>query len=199
MRLWDLMIAKKLKGPALPSGYTRLKGIQYAGATYYKITGFKLKSSDTVRISASFSQACNVFGCYTTNEATDNYSLYMSTTAGSKYLRYGNGTYASYCSSSNLNKRFNMVITPTGSRGLPGTNDTWTAGSFTASVDMCIGTTSTSATSAKMSGKIYGNIVVDGRLCLIPCKRTSDDVIGYYDAKGETFYEPTGTAPTPIT
>ena len=58
----------------VPSGYTKLPGIIFASGTYYEITGFKLKGSDTVRFSFSVTKACNVFGCYTTNGATDNYS-----------------------------------------------------------------------------------------------------------------------------
>ena len=46
-----------------------------------------------------------------------------------------------------------------------------------------------------MVGDIIGNVIVDGRLKLIPCERLSDNVLGYYDAVSGTFYEPTGGAP----
>ena len=183
----------------VPAGYTRLAGITFAAGTYYEITGFKLRGSDTVRFSASFDKACNVFGCYTTTSATDNYSLYMSTSSGSKYLRYNGGTYSSYVSSNQYGTRYDVVITPTGSSGLPNANDSWSEQSFVASVDMCIGTTSASATSSKFDGDMYGDFVVDGRFRGVPVKRNSDNKVGYYDVYTDTFYAPIGSNPTAIT
>ena len=182
----------------VPAGYTRLAGITYAANTYYEITGFRLRGSDTVRFSASFDKACNVFGCYTTTSAQDNYSLYISTSSGSKYLRYNGGTYASYVATAQFGTRYDIVITPTGSSGLPNTNDSWTAQDFTASSDMCIGTTSTGATSSKFDGDMYGDFVVDGRFRGVPVKRNSDNKVGYYDVYSDTFYAPVGTNPTAI-
>lgn len=182
----------------VPAGYTKLAGITFAAGTYYEITGFKLKGSDTVRFGASFDKACNVFGCYTTAQATDNYSLYMSTSSGSKYLRYNGGTYASYVTSSQYGDRYDIVITPTGSSGLPNSNDSWTERDFVTSVDMCIGTTSTGATSSKFDGNMYGDFVVDGRFRGVPVKRNSDNKVGYYDVYTDTFYEPIGSNPVAI-
>lgn len=182
----------------VPAGYTRLAGITFSAGTYYEITGFKLKGSDTVRFSFSVTKACNVFGCYTTNGANDNYSLYMSTSAGSKYLRYDGDVYNSTVSSSGLNTRYDVVISPNGTSGMP-TDSVITPETFTASVDMCIGTTSTGATSSKLDGKIWGDFVVDGRFRGVPVKRNSDSKIGYYDVYSDTFYAPIGSNPTAIT
>ena len=55
---------------------------------------------------------------------------------------------------------------------------------------MLIGSTTLTGSSAKLKGNLYGNIIVDGRLKLIPCERVSDNVLGYYDTYSETFYEP---------
>ena len=63
---------------------------------------------------------------------------------------------------------------------------------------MCIGTTSPTASSAKLDGILHGRIVVDGRETFVPCERLSDGVIGYYGLRGKTFWEPTGSAPTPV-
>lgn len=178
--------------------YKKLTGIVFNAKTYYKIDGFKLRGSDTVRFSASFDKACNVFGCYTTAGASDNYSLYMSTTSGSKYLRYDGGTYASYVSSSQYDTKYDIVITPTGSTGLPNTNDSWTEANFVTSVDMCIGTTSVDATSSKFDGTMFGNFIVDGRFYGIPVERQSDGKIGYYDAYTNTFHEPIGDNPAKL-
>lgn len=178
----------------LPSEYRRTKGFAFDGNTYYKITDFKLNGSDTVRISFSVDKACNVFGCYTTNDAEDNYSLYASTANGAKYLRYDGTVYNSQIPSSRLGERFDVTITPTGTNGLP--NDSViTPVEFTASADLCVGVTSPSATSSKLDGNIWGDFIVDGRLKLIPCERESDGVLGYYDSNTRTFYEPIGSAP----
>ena len=74
-------------------------------------------------------------------------------------------------------------------------DSTWTEKTFESTGDLCIGTTSPTATSSKMVGDIIGNVVVDGRLKLIPCERLSDNELGYYDAVSGTFYEPTGGTP----
>lgn len=184
--------------PDLPDGYRKIKGLSMKADTYFVITGFKLKGSDTVKISFSANKACNVFGCYTTTGATDNYSLYISTTANAKYLRYDGGTYKSYFPPEALGVRVDAVITPTGSTGLP-QNDTWTEADFDASADMCIGTTSPDATSSKLDGNIWGDVIVAGRFHGIPCERESDNALGYYDTISETFYEPAAGTPTEIT
>lgn len=181
--------ALRMVDDELPSGYKRVLGFQCANNAMWQITGFKLRGSDTVRISFSVTQACNVFGCYQGTDANDNYDLYVSTTAGSKYLRYGNGTFLSYWSSADLGERFDVVFTPTGTSGMP-QDSTWTEKTFESANDMLIGSTTTTGTSSKLRGNLYGNIVVDGRLKLIPCERLSDNVLGYYDTISETFYEP---------
>ena len=181
----------------LPSGYERQIGFGFAASTYYLISGFHLRGSDPVRFSFSADKACNVFGCYTTNSATDNYSLYASTSNGGKYLRYDGATYNSYIPSAQIGERLDVVITPTGTTGMP-TDSVITPAEFEATVDLCIGTTSTSASSSKLDGNIWGNFEVDGRLTLIPCKRLSDDALGYYDPDSDTFYEPIGSAPTSL-
>ena len=168
----------------LPAAYKRVLGFSMNNDTYWEITGFKLRGSDTIRFSFSASTACNVLGCYNGTSATNNYSLYTATTSG-WYLRYGNATYNSVIV---VDKRYDVVLTPTGSHGMEN-DSTWTAKTFTSTNDMCIGTTSTTATSSKMVGSLFGDVIVDGRLHLVPCERVSDNALGYYDLIGETFYE----------
>ena len=173
----------------LPTGYNRVLGFSCNNNAMWEITDFHLKGSDTVRIGFSVTAACNVFGCYQGADATDNYDLYVSTTANSKYLRYGNGTYLSYWGSADLGERFDAVFSPTGTQGMP-QDSTWTELDFESANDLLIGSTTMTGTSAKLKGNLYGNIVVDGRLKLIPCERLSDNVLGYYDTIGQTFYGP---------
>lgn len=176
----------------LPSGYREVNGFTMNNNCYFPITGFKLMGSDTVKFSFSANSACNVLGCYTTADAQDNYSLYATVTSGGAYMRYNGGAYNSYITTGT---RYNMVITPTGATGLA-TSSSWTAKTFTTSTDLLIGTTSVNATSSKLVGTLYGRIIVENRLKLIPCERLSDHVLGYYDGYSGNFYGPTGTPPT---
>lgn len=176
----------------LPVGYRRVLGYACDNDVLWQITDFHLRGSDTVRMSFSVTAACNVFGCYQGTDATDNYDLYVSATSGSRYLRYGNGTYLSYWSSANMGQRFDVVFTPTGTSGMP-QDSTWSPMTFESANDLLLATTTLIGTSAKLRGNLYGSFVVDGRLNLIPCERLSDSSLGYYDTYTGTFYEPTGT------
>ena len=182
----------KYRDTELPVGYRRILGMTMNNNCYYEITGFKMNGSDTLRFSftRTGANACNVLGAYDGTSAQSNYSLYAAS-SNSSYLRYNGGTYNSYAIA---DKKYNVVLTPTGSDGME-TDSTWTAKTFTSTTNLCIGTTSPSATSSKMVGDIHGSVVVDSRLELIPCERVSDSEIGYYDPNTGTFYEPIGTTP----
>ena len=189
--------ALRYRDTELPAGYRRLEDIIYNNDCYYTITGLRPTGADTLKFSFKCTQAqpaCNIVGCYTTSSAQDNLSLYVGyTQSTAKYLRYNGGTYSSWVIA---DKRYDAQITPTGSIGME-TEETWEQKTFTCSVDLNIGTTSTGATSSKFVGVLYGNVEVVGRAKLIPCERVSDGYIGYYDTYTETFYEKAwGTEPT---
>lgn len=185
--------AIKVKDSELPVGYRRVLGYECDNNVLWQITDFHLRGSDTIRISFSVNAACNVFGCYQGATANDNYDLYATTTSGSKYLRYGNGAYLSYFSAANLGQRFDVIFSPTGTTGMP-QDSTWSPMTFESENDFLVGSTTLTGTSSKLKGNLYGNVVVDGRLKLIPCERVSDGVLGYFDTYTQTFYEPQGTA-----
>lgn len=176
--------------PELPAEYKRLIGFTFNNNAYFEITGFKLRGSDTLRFSfkATGNNACNVLGAYDGASEQSNYSLYVGSASNAKYLRYNGGTYSSRIV---FDEQYNVVLTPTGSSGMLADSQ-WTEQEFESAVNLCIGTTSPSATSSKMVGDIPGEIVVDGRLKLIPSERISDNALGYYDTYSETFYEPAG-------
>lgn len=169
----------------LPVGYKRILGFSTNNNAYWEIPDFKMNGSDTLRFSFEATDACNVIGAYSGSASGNNYSLYVGTS--SNYLRYKN---EAYNSSVSYNTRYDVEITPTGSSGMK-VDNTWTAQTFTTPTNLCIGTTSVTASSAKLKGKLYGNIEVVGRAKFIPCERVSDNVLGYYDTVGETFYEQT--------
>lgn len=170
----------------LPSAYKRVLGFTCNNNALWQITDFKLRGSDTLRFSVSITAGCNIIGAYTGSSSGDNYSLYSLTTTPSNYLRYKDGTYPSYL---DANERYDIVITPTGTNGMK-VDSTWTEEEFTTPTDMIVGATTTSGTSTKLKGNLYGDIIVDGRLHLVPCERIADNVLGYFDLVGRTFYEP---------
>lgn len=173
----------------LPDAYKRVLGLTFNNNAYYEITNFKMRGSDTLRFSFKCTMstpACNVLGAYDGTSAQSNYSLYLGNTSSARYMRYNGGTYRS---DADQNVQYDVVASPTGVTGLK-TDSTWTEKDFESSGNLCIGTTSPTATSLKMVGDIIGNIIADGRLKLIPCERLSDNALGYYDTYSETFFEP---------
>ncbi len=167
----------------LPTGYKRVLGYSMNNNSYWEIDDFPLYGSDTLRFAFEATDACNVIGAYSGSASGNNYSLYVGTNAN--YLRYKS---AAYNSAVDYDTRYDVEITPTGTSGMK-TDSTWTAQSFTTQTNLCIGTTATSASSAKLKGKLYGNIEVVGRAKFVPCERVSDNALGYYDTIGEAFYE----------
>jgi hypothetical protein len=191
-------LGEKLVYYSLPSAYRKLTGIIFSAATYYSFPDFHLRGSDTVRLSLSIDKNCNVFGCYSSTSAQDNYSLFLSSSSGAKYMRYNGGAYASRCASSKFGIRQDIVITPTGSIGMPEGDDTWEEQDFTSTPSMLIGATSASASTSKLDGTIYGEFRVDGRFLAIPVERISDGKIGYFEAYSNQFYAPIGSNPTKL-
>ena len=196
--LTDALFYKKIMGDGgggeLPDGYRKVKGFEMNNDCYFKITDFYLTGADTLKFSFSMTATCNVIGSYSGSATGNNYSLYATTSSTGKYLRYKSGAYNSYA---DTDKVYNVVISPTGTQGME-TNSTWSQLDFTCTEEFYVGTTSPSSSSAKLKGSLYGNIEVVGRLKLIPCERLEDNVLGYYDAIGETFYAPAVGTPTVI-
>lgn len=190
--LWAAMTTKA----KLPDGYTEIAGITMNDGVYYEIEDFKLKGSDTIKFSFLATASCNVIGAYSGSAGGNNFSLYVAVGGAGNYLRYKDGAYNS---SIDADTWYDVTLTPTGSIGMK-TDSTWTEKDFEATTNLCVGTTKTDASSAKLKGALRGHVVVEGRLLLIPCKRTSDSAIGYYSPQMETFYENQGSGtPTEYT
>lgn len=167
----------------LPAAYKRVLGFSMNNNSFWEISDFPLYGSDTLRFSFDASDACNVIGAYSGSASGNNYSMYVG--SSSNYLRYKSGAYNSGVT---FGDRYDVEITPTGSHGMK-TDSTWTEQEFTTPTNLCIGTTSTTASSAKLKGTLYGNIEVVGRAKFVPCERIADSVLGYYDLIGGAFYE----------
>lgn len=176
--------ALRMVDDELPAAYKRVLGFSMENNAYWEIPNFPLNGSDTLRFSFEATDSCNVIGAYSGSASGNNYSLYVVSLTGN-YLRYKNGAYNSIV---DLNTRYDVEITPTGSSGMK-VDSTWTAQTFTTPTNLCIGTTAVTASSAKLKGKLYGNIEIVGRAKFIPCERVSDNALGYYDTVGGSFYE----------
>lgn len=176
----------------LPLEYKQIASMAMNNNCYWEIPNFPLYGSDTLKFSFMVMATCNVLGAYSGSADGDNYSLYVTAQTGN-YLRYGSGAYRSGL---NTYVRYDATISPTGTSGLY-FNSTWSPLTFTTPTNLCIGSTSLTATSAKFRGTFYGAIEVVGRAKFIPCERVSDSVVGWYDIYSDRFYEPASGSTNP--
>ena len=173
----------ELQDTELPVGYKRLTGLKLESASI-KITDFYLTGNDTLRFRAKSSAASNWIGSYTTSSADNNYSFYASMTATGKYARYNGQTGGSGVSSGTW---YSVVMSPNGVSGVRNPSS-WTPSNFTCSVPLYIGNMGEGNLAPAPNVSFSGNIVVDGRLTLIPCERESDGVMGYYSLQHNSFF-----------
>ena len=180
----------------LPVGYKRLKDIIFDGEVYY-VTDTYLTGADTTTFTINATEGNrNVLGCYTGSSVGNNLSFYLSTGNAGNYVRYKDGLYRPVLASNKLNTDLTLSIGPTGTTGFD-TDATWTELEFVSPALFYIGWL-TNATSSKFKGSFKGNITVSNRATLIPCERTSDGAIGYYNINDNVFFENQGTG-TPTT
>ena len=186
----------ELRDDELPNGYKRLTDVVFDGNTYYE-TNQSLYGTDTltVRLSNTKTTGQNVIGAYSgSGNSARNFSLFIYGNGSSSdaYLRHGTilsrphyGTGAR-----------TLVIGPTGTSGFA-ENTTYSAETFETTSTFWIGGLPNSS-SPKYTGNIVGNITVGDRLKYIPCERTSDGAIGYYETVNKVFLENLGSG-TPTT
>ena len=186
----------ELRDDELPNGYKRLTDVVFDGNTYYE-TNQTLYGTDTltVRLSNTKTTGQNVIGAYSgSGNSARNFSLFI----------YGNGSSSdAYLRHGTILSRPNygtgartLVIGPTGTSGFA-ENTTYSAETFETTSTFWIGGLPNSS-SPKYTGNIVGNITVGDRLKYIPCERTSDGAIGYYETVNKVFLENQGSG-TPTT
>lgn len=180
----------KLVDDELPAGFKRLASIKFDGDVWYE-TGEVMTGDDdvTMTLDGTSTAGQNVFGSYNgTSSGTKNFSLYLyGGGSTSSYLRYGGQL---------LRPRFGSgerTIT-FGKSGTSGfyTDVTVEPDTFTTEAGAFIGMLPNSSSPA-YTGTIVGDITVGTRLKWIPCERTADGVVGYYEAVNGKFIEPSGT------
>ena len=181
------------KDAELPYGYRRLGSIEFEGNTYYN-TNEKLYGADivTMTISDFVSGGQNLFGAYAgSGDDINNFSLYIyGTSTGQAYWRYGQTLYRP-----TLGGTTQRTIS-FGAGGTDGfkTDVSYPTVEFESNSVAWIGGLPNSS-SPKYDGKIVGNITVGTRLKYIPCVRSSDGAIGYYETVNGVFLEPQGSSP----
>ena len=182
-----------VKDAELPYGYRRIESIEFEGSTYYD-TNEKLYGSDivTMTISDFVSGGQNLFGAYAgNNEGINNFSLYIyGTSSGQAYWRYGQTLYRPLVGST---AQRTISFGAGGTDGFK-TDVSYPTVDFESDSVAWIGGLPNSS-SPKYDGKIVGNVTVGTRLKYIPCVRSSDGAIGYYETVNGAFLEPQGSSP----
>ena len=179
----------------LPSGFKRITGIKFDGDCWFD-TGRHLFGSDevTITLDDTVSTGQNVFGAYSgTAAGTKNFSFYVygGGSSNGSYLRYGEQLVRPKFGSG---KR-TLTISGTGTTGFA-TDVTITPDTFETEANAYIGMLPNSS-SAAYTGTVVGSVLISDRLEFIPCERTADGVVGYYERINGVFIEPSGTG-TPV-
>lgn len=134
----------------------------------YITTDKHLTGADTVTLDFMTSKSgCNVFGCFTSSSADDNFCLYAS--SNSSYVRYDGSVYRNLGVS--LNTRHTYIHSATGASIDGVEKHTWAQQSFTCGSSMYIFMLPNS-TSAKLEGRVY-SLVIAGKANYVPVKAGS--------------------------
>lgn len=177
-------------GSGLPDGIEKVSYIESAGGAYI-ITPVYLSSDSQVEMDFEFTDddAGNVFGCYKSSSADNNYSIYRSKPSTGSYVRYDGKLYRNATFST---ARHKILMNGEGLWIDGEMAETFTAATFTADTPLHICSLANSS-AAKIAGKIYRFRVV-GVFDGIPVKKLEGGayVYGLYDKIGEVFYPSDG-------
>lgn len=177
----------------VPAYITPLSYIRGSG-TQYITTGIHLRSTDVVKSKWQFEGASgNVYGCYTSGSADDNFCLYAGSASANAYIRY-NGQLVRGFKAAN-GTIYNLEHGPDGFFANGDQVTSFNAATFECSAPMYIFMLPNSS-SAKVTARCYGLTVYrDGdQLCnFIPARNELTGEVGFYESVGGVFYENAGT------
>lgn len=174
----------------LPEGIEKVPYIQTASGSYI-ITPIYLSNDSEVEMDFEFTtdDAGNLFGCYKSGSANNNFSVYRSKPGTGSYTRYDGKLYRNADFST---ARHNIAMNGEG---------LWVDGEQVEAFDSATFITDTklyicalaNSTAAKAAGKIYRFKVV-GVFDGIPAKKLEGGsyVYGLYDRIGQAFYPSDG-------
>lgn len=190
------------QAPQIPEGYTAIEYVQATGgaSSAYNTTGVTLASADSAEIRAGFMTTANqysssggyIVGCKQSSSGnTVGFGVLVK--QDQTYVGAFDGTLCSIQpagGSSMQGNKYDVIVTksPTGLTVTDGTNSNATTGT-PRSMYGSLYIFSISST-VPFTGRIYYlHIYVNGELKakLIPCKRNSDNAVGFWDAVQEEF------------
>ena len=177
----------------LPSGYRELLYVTAAGSQYID-TNLTITQDHEIR--SKFKPTTNskyLYGALS-NGNTASVSAYIQTTGG--YWRFGDTGISKVVSLNSIHTSIQNVSSVTIDDNPSAYS---TIDDFETPVSLVVGTahTATGTYSATgFVGDIYGVSVYNGDTAvidLVPCRRTSDDSIGFYDTVSDHFFENIGS------
>ena len=177
----------------LPSGYRELLYVTAAGSQYID-TNLTITQDHEIR--SKFKPTTNskyLYGALS-NGNTASVSAYIQTTGG--YWRFGDTGISKVVSLNSIHTSIQNVSSVTVDDAPSAYS---TIDDFETPVSLVVGTahTATGTYSATgFVGDIYGVSVYNGDTAvidLVPCRRTSDDSIGFYDTVSDHFFENIGS------
>lgn len=177
----------------VPAYITPLSYIRGSG-TQYITTGIHLRSTDVVKSKWQFEGASgNVYGCYTSGSADDNFCLYAGSASANAYIRYNGQLVRAFRPSSGTIHELEQGADGFYDNG--GLVTSFNAATFECSAPMYIFMLPHSS-SAKVTARCYGLTVYrDGeQACnFIPARNELTGEVGFYESVGGVFYENAGT------
>jgi len=176
----------------LPSGYRELLYVTAAGSQYID-TGLTITQEHEIRSKFKPTTNSYLYGALS-NGNTASVSAFIQSSGG--YWRFGNTGVTKAVSLNSIHTSTQNVSSVT-IDGAPSAYST--IDDFETPVSLVVGTahTATGTYSATgFVGDIYGVSVYNGDTAvidLVPCRRTSDDSIGFYDTVSDRFFENIGS------
>lgn len=178
------------QGGGLPEGIEKVPYIQTTGGSYI-ITPIYLSNDSEVEMDFEFTtdDAGNLFGCYKSGSASNNFSVYRSRAGVTSYTRFDGKLYRN---ADFFTARHYIVMNGEGLWIDGEQAEAFTPATFTADTPLYICALANS-TAAKADGKIYRFKVV-GVFDGIPVKKLENGsyTYGLYDKIGQVFYPSNG-------
>ena len=179
-----------INGGGLPEDIVKVPYIESTGGAYI-ITPVYLSSESQVEMDFEFTddEAGNVFGCYKSGTANNNFSVYRSKGSVTSYVRYDGKLYRNTIFTT---ARHKILMNGEGMWVDSERTETFTPATFTADAELYICALANS-TAAKIEGKIY-RFKVAGVFDGIPAKKLENGsyTYGLYDKIGKVFYPSNG-------
>ena len=177
----------------VPAYITPLSYIRGSGSQYIT-TDFYLRSTDVVKSKWRFeNSAGNVYGCFTSSGADDNFCLYAGSASNNAYIRYNGQVVRDFKAANGT--IYNLEHGPDGFFANGAQVTSFNAATFECSAPMYIFMLPNSS-SAKVTARCYGLTVFRGgdQLCnFIPARNELTGEVGFYESVGGVFYENAGT------